>query len=64
MVNFGWDAMNPALYIDANDIISCGINELYSHCKTQKLEHLIYMGVHTNVCVMGSQRQSATWLLL
>lgn len=55
VVNFGWDAMNPTLYIDENDLIISGINELNSHCKTHKLEHLIYMGDHTNVCVLGKE---------
>jgi hypothetical protein len=55
LVNFGWDAMNPALYIDENDLIISGLNELNSHCKTHKLEHLIYMGDHTNVCVLGKE---------
>jgi nicotinamidase-related amidase len=53
LANYGWDAMNPDLRIDSNDVISSGTDELYGNCRTRNLDHLIYMGVHTNVCVMG-----------
>jgi nicotinamidase-related amidase len=53
LVNYGWDAMNADLLIDASDLINSGVDELYGNCRTRNLDHLIYMGVHTNVCVMG-----------
>jgi nicotinamidase-related amidase len=53
LVNYGWDAMNPDLRIDPDDVINFATDELFGNCRTRNLDHLIYMGVHTNICVMG-----------
>lgn len=53
LVNYGWDAMNPELRIDHDDLIVEGSQELYSWCKQLGITHLIYMGFHTNVCTTG-----------
>ena len=46
-----WEGMNPGLVVAPTDYIVKGIEELYSLCKQRGLTHLIYMGVHTNICV-------------
>jgi hypothetical protein len=52
-VNYGWDGIAPDLVIADRDLIASGLEELYSICKQKGLTHLIYMGVHTNMCVLG-----------
>jgi nicotinamidase-related amidase len=51
--NYGWDAMNPDLKIDERDLISSSNDELYSILSERGVTDLIYMGVHTNMCVFG-----------
>jgi len=53
VVNYGWDGMDPKLRIDEKDIIAEGTQQLYSLCSERGITHLLYMGVHTNMCVMG-----------
>jgi len=52
--NYGWDAMHDALRIDMqrDGIVGDG-DELYAACQRRGITHLIYAGVHTNVCVVG-----------
>jgi nicotinamidase-related amidase len=50
---FGWDGMQPGLHIGADDLFTFGTDELYSNCKLLGITHLIYMGVHTNACVVN-----------
>ena len=52
VVNYGWDGMNPGLRIDGHDLMPDTLQEVYSICKERGLTHLIYMGVHTQVCVL------------
>ena len=52
VVNYGWDGMNPGLRIDGRDLMPDTLQEVYSICKERGLTHLIYMGVHTQVCVL------------
>ena len=51
--NFGWDAMHPGLSIHADDLMPNSFESLYSICKERGIENLIYMGVHTQVCLLG-----------
>lgn len=51
--NYGWDGMHPDLVFGENDLISCGTQETYSNLVERGITHVIYMGVHTNVCVFG-----------
>jgi hypothetical protein len=50
--NFGWDGMHPGLRIAAGDLITFGPEELYANAKARGITHLIYMGVHTNACIL------------
>ena len=51
--NYGWDMMGPDLIIDDGDLISSTSEEIYSLIVDRGIKHVIYMGVHTNMCVFG-----------
>jgi nicotinamidase-related amidase len=51
--NYGWDGMNPDLAIGENDLISSSSEEIYSLLAGHGVKNIIYMGVHTNICVFG-----------
>ena len=51
--NYGWDGMHPDLVLGDNDLISASTDELYSLLSDRGITNLIYMGVHTNICVYG-----------
>jgi len=51
--NHGWDAMPSELNICDNDLIAKGTEELYSLCKERGITDLLYMGLHTNMCLLG-----------
>ncbi len=51
--NFGWDGMHPALRIGDNDLMPDTQAEVYAICKMNGLTHLIYVGFHTQVCLLG-----------
>ena len=53
VVNYGWDGMHPSLKIEDDDLMPDTLQEVYSICKARGLTHLIYMGVHTQVCLLG-----------
>jgi hypothetical protein len=52
-VNYGWDAMHPALRIDEADWMPDTQAEVYALCEQRSLTHLIYVGFHTQVCLLG-----------
>jgi len=52
-VNYGWDGMHPALRIDEGDWMPDTQAEVYSICQQRGLTHLIYVGFHTQVCLLG-----------
>ena len=48
-----WHRQHPAIGIDEErDIISDGGAEVYSYLQHRGIEHLLIMGVHTNMCVL------------
>jgi hypothetical protein len=51
--NYGWDAMHPDLKIGRDDLMPDSLSDVYSICKERGLTHLIYVGVHTQVCLLG-----------
>ncbi|MDR1758350.1 MAG: isochorismatase family protein [Bacteroidales bacterium] len=51
--NYGWDAMHPDLHIAPQDRFSASSPEIYTLLKSRDIIHVIYMGVHTNMCVFG-----------
>lgn len=52
-VNYGWDGMHPGLKIGASDWMPDTQAEVYALCQKQGLTHLIYVGFHTQVCLLG-----------
>ncbi|MEO6035191.1 MAG: hypothetical protein ABIQ35_08055 [Verrucomicrobiota bacterium] len=52
-VNYGWEGMHPALRIAEADLIPDTQAEVYAICKQRGLTHLIYIGFHTQVCLLG-----------
>ena len=51
--NFGWDGMHPEIEIHRDDLMPNDPEVLYALCRERGITHLIYMGVHTQVCVLG-----------
>ncbi|HEX3999141.1 MAG TPA: NPCBM/NEW2 domain-containing protein [Pirellulales bacterium] len=52
--DYGWDGMHPDLIIAPQDyIVGRDAAGMYSLCEKLGLTQLIYMGVHTNFCVLG-----------
>jgi nicotinamidase-related amidase len=51
--NYGWDEMHPDLIIGDNDLISASTDEIYTLLSDRGITDIIYMGVHTNMCVYG-----------
>lgn len=51
--NYGWDGMHPALRIGEADRMPDTQAEVYAICKQHGLTHLIYVGFHTQVCLLG-----------
>jgi hypothetical protein len=45
--------MNPDLVIGENDLFSSSTDEIYSLLTERGITDIIYMGVHTNMCVFG-----------
>lgn len=52
-VNYGWDGMHPALRIGDGDLMPDTQAEVYAICQNYGLTHLIYVGFHTQVCLLG-----------
>lgn len=51
--NYGWDGMHPDLVMSDGDFMPNDVETLYAICRKRGLTHLIYMGVHTQVCLLG-----------
>ena len=51
--NYGWDGMHPALRIGPEDLMPDTQAEVYAICRKHDLTHLIYVGFHTQVCLLG-----------
>ncbi|MFO1499992.1 MAG: NPCBM/NEW2 domain-containing protein [Verrucomicrobiota bacterium] len=51
--NYGWDGMHPDLQIGESDLMPNDQQMLYSLCRARGITHLIFMGVHTQVCLLG-----------
>ncbi|MBX3747234.1 MAG: NPCBM/NEW2 domain-containing protein [Verrucomicrobiae bacterium] len=51
--NYGWDGMHPGLRIGEGDWMPDTQEEVYAICRKFGLTHLLYMGFHTQVCLLG-----------
>ena len=45
--------MHPGLSIAEGDLMPNSFEALYTICRARGIEHLIFMGVHTQVCLLG-----------
>ena len=52
-VNYGQDAMNPSLILGDDDYIASSTEEVYTALQKNGITHVIYMGLHTNMCLYG-----------
>jgi nicotinamidase-related amidase len=48
-----WTRQHPAITIADDDIISDNGQEVYNYLVQQGIKNVIYVGVHTNMCVLG-----------
>ena len=53
VINYGWDGMHPDLRIAETDLMPNTLEDVWTICKDRRITHLIYMGVHTQVCLLG-----------
>jgi len=51
--NYGWDGMHPGLRIGEHDLMPDTQEEVYALCRQRGLTHLVYVGFHTQVCLLG-----------
>ena len=51
--NYGWDSMHPGLEIGEDDWMPDTQSEVFTICKQRRISHLIYVGFHTQVCLLG-----------
>ena len=51
--NYGWNAMHPGLDIGQHDLMPNSRQALYTLAKQRDITHLLYLGVHTQVCLLG-----------
>lgn len=48
-----WSRQDPAIRIAPEDGVSDNGQEVYTALRTRGIDHLLVMGVHTNMCVLG-----------
>jgi len=48
-----WTREHPGLRIDSSDVISDNGAEIYSFLRARNIRTLLFMGVHTNMCVLN-----------
>jgi len=48
-----WSRQHPAIRIDEVDLITDNGQEVYNYLRQQGIKNIVYMGVHTNMCVLG-----------
>jgi hypothetical protein len=51
--NYGWNKMNPHFVLGEDDLMPNSRAALYTLAKQRDITHLLYMGVHTQVCLLG-----------
>lgn len=59
-----WSRQHPAIHIEDIDGISDDGQEVYNLLAQEGIEHIIYMGVHTNMCILNRSfaiRQMTRW---
>lgn len=52
-VNYGEEAMHPDLVLAETDYIASSTEEVYAILRRHGVTHVIYLGLHTNMCLFG-----------
>ncbi|NIP92353.1 MAG: hypothetical protein GWO24_02300, partial [Akkermansiaceae bacterium] len=50
--NYGWDGMHPDLVIGPDDLMPNDPGRLYAICRERGITDLLYVGFHTQVCLL------------
>jgi len=61
---YPWTRQHPGITVRDEDAISADGVEVYSLMKTEKIRHLLIIGVHTNYCILNRTfaiRQMVRW---
>ena len=48
-----WSRQHPAIAVHDDDVISESGKEVYSYLRQHGIKNILYVGVHTNMCVLG-----------
>lgn len=59
-----WSRQHPAIEIDPADVVSDDGREIYNVLADEGIEHIIFLGVHTNMCILNRSfaiRQMTYW---
>ncbi len=48
-----WSCQHPGINIDAEDILSEDLQEIHNALQHHSVQHLFYVGVHLNMCVLN-----------
>jgi nicotinamidase-related amidase len=48
-----WSRQHPAVRVAEGDVVSDDGGEIYNYLVQQRINNIIYVGVHTNMCVLG-----------
>jgi len=59
-----WSRQHPGIEVEDVDTISDDGRQVYSYLRLQGIEHLLIMGVHTNMCVLNRSfgiKQMVRW---
>jgi nicotinamidase-related amidase len=59
-----WTRENSLISIESNDLISDNGREIYSALRSHRIETLLFVGVHTNMCILNRTfgiRQMTRW---
>jgi nicotinamidase-related amidase len=59
-----WSRQHPGIEVEDVDVISDDGRQVYNYLRLQGIEHLLIMGVHTNMCVLNRSfgiKQMVRW---
>jgi nicotinamidase-related amidase len=59
-----WSREHPGLHVDARDFISDNGTEIYNLLRARRIDTLLVMGVHTNMCILNRSfaiKQMTNW---
>lgn len=51
--NIHWWRQHPAIALSSEDVVSSDAQEIFNYLKTHRIKNLLYVGVHSNICLSG-----------